>query len=281
MSAGQDGYLLLWNAITANKTQSISLKSSYVMSVGMEQTNGNMVACGGLDNLCTIYRLDKPHIAMEMASHDGFLSCCRFLSEQQILTSSGDSTCLRWDIASGRVLDTFDEHTADAMFLSVRPNDPNVFLSCSVDKTIKVWDIRSSGKDGSVQTLTGHEGDVNCVDFMPSDGNAFGTCSEDGTARVWDMRSYQEVARFGQLMVPDLTMPDMEGFTSVSFSKSGRILFCGHTDSFVHAFDVLSDRSLPAFSLPAHDSNVSCLGVAPNGDGLCTGSWDNCLKIWA
>jgi guanine nucleotide-binding protein G(I)/G(S)/G(T) subunit beta-1 len=144
VSASQDGNLLLWNAVTANKLQSISLKSSYVMAVGIEQSKGNLVACGGLDNLCTIYKVNSSgnHSPVEMASHDGFLSCCRFLSEEEILTSSGDSTCLRWNISSGRVMDTFAEHKADAMFLALRPSDPNCFLSCSVDKTIKMWDLR-------------------------------------------------------------------------------------------------------------------------------------------
>jgi guanine nucleotide-binding protein G(I)/G(S)/G(T) subunit beta-1 len=278
VTASQDGNLLLWNAVTANKLQSISLKSSYVMSVGIEQSKGNMVACGGLDNLCTVYKFDKPSVAMEMASHDGFLSCCRFLSEEHILTSSGDSTCIRWDIASGRVLDTFAEHEADAMFMSLRPNDPNVFVSCSVDKTVKVWDIRSPKT--SQQTLTGHMGDVNGIDFCPADGNTFATCSEDGTARVWDLRAYQEVARFGTLKTVDPNMPDPSGYTSIAFSRSGRLLFCGHSDSNVLAYDVLSDKPTPTFTLSqAHDSHVSCLGVSPNGDALCTGSWDFNLKV--
>jgi guanine nucleotide-binding protein G(I)/G(S)/G(T) subunit beta-1 len=280
VSASQDGNLLLWNAITANKLQSISLKSSYVMSVGIEQSKGNLVACGGLDNLCTVYKLDSPTTAMEMASHDGFLSCCRFLSEEYILTSSGDSTCLRWNISSGRVVDTFAEHKADAMFLATRPNDPNCFLSCSVDKTIKLWDVRSPG--ASKQTFTGHLGDVNCVEFMPSDNNAFGTCSEDGTARVWDLRAYQEVGKFGTLKVVEDAMPGAsEGFTSIAFSKSGRLLFCGHSDSNVLAYDVLSDRTAPAFTInQAHDGHVSCIGVSPDGNALCTGSWDFVLKVW-
>jgi len=267
--------------VTTNKVHAIAHRSSYIMSVGMEQSHGNLVACGGLDNLCTIYRLDKPQIIKEMASHDGFISCCRFLSEQHILSSSGDSTCIRWDIATGRVLDTFAEHEADALYMSIRPNDSNVFVSCSVDRTVKVWDIRSSGKEGSVQTFSGHNGDVNCVDFMPCDGNAFATCSEDGTARVWDMRSYQEVARFGQLKPQSQTMTDLNGFTSIACSRSGRLLFCGHSDRIMYAFDVLSDRTTPAYSITAHESHISCVGVSPDGDGLCTGSWDFNIKIWA
>lgn len=263
--------------MTANKLQSISLKSSYVMSAGIEQSKGNMVACGGLDNLCTVYKLDRPEVAMEMASHDGFLSCCRFLSEEHILTSSGDSTCMRWDIASGRVLDTFSEHEQDAMFISLRPNDKNVFVSCSVDKTIKVWDIRTPTK--SVQTFTGHSADVNCVDFMPSDGNVFATCSEDGSARVWDMRAYNSVNRFGIDKSQEASLPG-DGLTSIAFSGSGRLLFAGHSDSSVLAYDVLSDKTTPSFTLnQAHDGHVSCIGVSPNGDALCTGSWDFNLKV--
>jgi guanine nucleotide-binding protein G(I)/G(S)/G(T) subunit beta-1 len=282
VSASQDGNLLLWNAVTANKLQSISLKSSYVMSVGIEQSVGNLVACGGLDNLCTVYKLDNPNMAMEMASHDGFLSCCRFLSEEYILTSSGDSTCLRWNISSGRVMDTFAEHKADALFLAVRPNDPNTFVSCSVDKTIKLWDVRSPLQ--SKQTFTGHTSDVNGVDFMPSDNNAFATCSEDGTVRVWDIRSYQEVTKFGSPKIMDESMPSTagDGYTSIAFSKSGRLLFCGHSHSNVLAYDVLHERTTPAFTInQAHEGHVSCLGVSPDGNALCTGSWDFVLKIWA
>ncbi|CAN0483447.1 unnamed protein product, partial [Hapterophycus canaliculatus] len=28
-------------------------------------------------------------------------------------------------------------------------------------------------------------------------------------------------------------------------------------------------------------NRVSCLGVNPKGEALCTGSWDTLLKIWA
>jgi len=208
VSASQDGNLLLWNACTSNKLRSITLKSSYVMAVGIEQKRGNMIASGGLDNLCTIFNMsagssngntpESSTAAHELASHDGFLSCCRFISEENIITSSGDSSCIRWDIPTGKVLETFREHEDTAMFLSLRPDDPNVFASCSVDRTAKVWDVRTPGK--STMTFTGHLGDLNSIDFMPCDGNTFATCSNDGTARVWDMRSYQEVARFGTLV---------------------------------------------------------------------------------
>ena len=252
------------------------------MSVGMEQRRGNLVACGGLDNLCTVYQRDAPERAIEMASHDGFLSCCRFLSEESILTASGDSTCIRWDIPSAKPVDTFAEHTADAMFISLKPSDRNVFASCSVDQTAKIWDIRAPKR--SVNTFKCHMGDINAIEFMPSDGHCFATCSEDNTACIFDLRASNEIARFGTPTVSNNTFEGMpaEGFTSLAISKSGRLIFCGHAEGSIVAYDVFADRKDPAFVLAAaHERHVSCIGMSPNGDALASGSWDSLLKIWA
>ena len=276
VSAGQDGNLLVWNTVSSNKLNAIQLKSSYVMSVGMEQTKGDLVACGGLDNLCTVYPWRNPERATELVFHDGFISCCRFLNTEQILTSSGDSNIILWDIASGRNIVNFTEHTADALHMSLKPGDKSTFVSSSVDGTAKVWDVRKPG--GAVMTYTGHTGDVNCVEFMPSDGHAFGTCGQDGTVRVFDMRACSQVAAFGGVNSEN----EMDGFTKLSFSGSGRLVFVGHTDGNVYAYDVLADRAAPAFALlGAHDKPVSSIGVSPRGNALCTASWDGYVKIWA
>lgn len=280
VSASQDGNLLIWNAVTCNKLQAIQLKSSYVMAVGLEPSKGALIGCGGLDNLCTIYNRANPTKAMEMASHDGFLSCCRFFSEQECVTSSGDSTCIHWDITKAKPISSFSEHTADAMFVALKPGDKNVFVSCSVDKTAKIWDIRSPSS--SVQTYAQHLSDVNGVEFMPSEGNCFATCSQDGAIRVFDMRAYNEVNRFGTAQLPNGASAENEGYTCLAFSQSGRVIFCGHSDGNVYGFDTLSEKGAPSFTISgAHDRHISCIGVSPKGNALCTGSWDTFLKIWA
>jgi guanine nucleotide-binding protein G(I)/G(S)/G(T) subunit beta-1 len=84
VSASQDGKLIVWNALTANKLHVIALRSSWVMTCGFAPS-GRKVACGGLDNICTIYNLDSKEsssgakVARELAVHTGYLSCCRFV----------------------------------------------------------------------------------------------------------------------------------------------------------------------------------------------------------
>lgn len=273
ISASQDGKIIVWNAPANVKTHAIPLRSAWVMTCGYEQSKGNLIACGGLDNLCSIYNISQPQqnrASVELAAHDGYLSCCRFVDENRLLTSSGDSSCIYWDVENGEVLSTFVDHKSDVMSLSINPTNPNIFVSGSVDSTAKIWDIRSNS---NVQTHHGHVADINSVEFFP-DGKAFGTGSDDSTCRVFDMRSYGEVNCFGHDSISC-------GITSVAFSKSGRILFAGYDDFNTFAWDTLSSGGAQAYSLPPHENRVSCLGVNNSGDALCTGSWDTFLKVWA
>lgn len=56
--------------------------------------SGNFVACGGLDNICSIYSLKtregNVRVSKELQGHSGYLSSCRFLDDARVLTSSGD-----------------------------------------------------------------------------------------------------------------------------------------------------------------------------------------------
>jgi len=287
VSASQDGNLLLWDALSTSKKQDVRLKSSYVMSVCMEQSTGRYVAAGGLDNTCTIYKVGgesaKAQLMKELFSHQGYLSSCRFFnSPSKMLTASGDSTSLLWDVEKGTIIDSFEEHKAS--IIEVTLVGSNGYLSASVDKTIKLWDVRTS--KGSVQTFNGHAGDVNGVTLLKSTGGtSFATCSEDGTVRAWDIRSYGEVLRFGDVTEQSERDPFSDGdngFTSITSSDSGRLVFCGHSEGSVVCYDLLSDNSQPRYVIKdAHEEHVSCVGMSPRGDALCTGSWDYNLKLFA
>jgi guanine nucleotide-binding protein G(I)/G(S)/G(T) subunit beta-1 len=270
LSASQDGKLIVWNGQTTNKIQAIPLRSSWVMTCAYEPTKGKMVACGGLDNMCSIYALGDPSMTRatkELAAHDGYLSCCRFISETQILTSSGDSTCILWDVDRAENLITFNDHGGDVMSVAIHPSDNDVFVSGSCDATAKVWDIRT---ESAVQTFPGHESDINSVAFFPN-GNAFVTGSDDSTCRLFEMRCYSELAEYGDDKI-------LCGITSVGISNSGRLLFGGYDDN-CYGWDTLLHEK--TYDIREHDNRVSCVGLNNKGEALCTGSWDTYLKIHA
>jgi len=276
VSASQDGKLIVWNGLSGNKTKLIPLSSAWVMSVAYSPT-GNFVACGGLDNICSGFLLERHKIPdetqdaatpdFELQHHDGYLSCCRFLSDTQMLTSSGDSLCILWDITTQKPLTVFEGHESDVMSLSpLNPN--NTFVSGGCDLYAKVWDQRL-GK--CVQTFSGHNSDINSIDRFP-DGYAFVTGSDDTTARLFDTRSWNEVMSFQK----DVNVAN----TSVAFSGGGRMLFGGYDDNSCRVWDVSTGDLLEPI-LNSHEKRVSCLGVNYQGWAVATGSWDDSLQIWA
>lgn len=279
VSASQDGKLIIWNAFSTLKIHAIPLRSSWVMTCAFSN-HGDKVACGGLDNLCSIWTIpptegtaekeDKSKSKanpVELSQHEGYLSCCRFSKDDtKIITSSGDSTCILWDIEKKAVQEVFADHTADVMSVAVW--NENLFLSGSCDAKAKLWDVRNKA---CVKTFQGHESDINSVAWFP-DGNAFGTGSDDSSCRLYDIRAYAQLNKY----VGDDVLC---GITSIAFSKSGSLLFGGYDDYSCYTWNTTTGE-LEA-NLQGHDNRVSCLGVSDDGQALCTGSWDTLLKIWA
>jgi len=273
VSASQDGKLIVWNAFSTNKIHAIALKSAWVMTCAYSP-DGNLVACGGLDNICSVYKLNKndpnpqaTRTFCELAAHEGYLSCCRFLNNGEIITSSGDSTCLYWDIETKQAKRTFSGHTGDVMSVSVFP-EKNWFVSGSCDATVRLWDLRS---ESAIKVFHGHESDVNSVAFFP-DGNAVGTGADDSSCRLFDIRAYRQLNRY----VSDRILC---GITSVAFSASGQMLFSGNDDFNCYVWDTM--LGVTVATLSGHENRVSCLGVSNDGKALFTGSWDAVLDIWA
>ena len=80
VSASQDGKLIVWDTISTNKVHAIPLRSSWVMTCAFEPTNNRLLASGGLDNLCSVYKISEDgkadtRAAKELAGHDGCVVC--------------------------------------------------------------------------------------------------------------------------------------------------------------------------------------------------------------
>ncbi|XP_050309270.1 guanine nucleotide-binding protein subunit beta-2 [Anthonomus grandis grandis] len=266
-----DGKLIIWDTYTGNKIQIIPLRSAWVMSVTYAQS-GNFVACGGMDNMCTVYDLNNrdasgvAKMSRELAGYDGFLSSCRFLSDQHIITGSGDMKVCQWDLETGRKTSDVVAHNGDVVSISLS-QDGNSFVTGSVDKTCMLWDVRDMKPK---QTFFGHSADVNSVCFHPS-GYAFATGSEDKSARMFDIRGDQQIAEYKP---PN----NKSGFTSCALSLSGRILLCGSDDNNVHMWDTL--KTTHNGVLAGHENRITSVSMAANGIALSSCSWDQAVRVW-
>lgn len=73
------------------------------------------------------------------------------------------SSCI-WDLEANKKTTDFEAHAGDVVSISLSP-DGNTYVTGSVDKTCKLWDLR---EEKAKQIFFGHEADVNsvCVSFL-------------------------------------------------------------------------------------------------------------------
>ncbi|XP_068415984.1 guanine nucleotide-binding protein G(I)/G(S)/G(T) subunit beta-3 isoform X2 [Eschrichtius robustus] len=194
VSASQDGKLIVWDTYTTNKVHAIPLRSSWVMTCAYAPS-GNFVACGGLDNMCSIYSLKSREgnvkVSRELSAHTGYLSCCRFLDDNNIVTSSGDTTCAKlWDVREGTCRQTFTGHESDINAICFFPNGEAICTG-SDDASCRLFDLRA---DQELTTYF-HESivcGITSVAFSLS-GRLLFAGYDDFNCNVWDSMKCERV----------------------------------------------------------------------------------------
>jgi hypothetical protein len=107
-----------------------------------------------------------------VATEDGLVHRCSVSYAEQYLETYGGGECR-------------DGHTAPVYRVRCSPFSDHIFVTCSADWTVKVWD--SSGKH-PLHTL--HSSDcfagVTDVSWSPSHENMIASVTEDGRIEIWD-----------------------------------------------------------------------------------------------
>ncbi|EDV29817.1 uncharacterized protein TRIADDRAFT_49804 [Trichoplax adhaerens] len=271
ISSSQDGEVIMWDAFSSQKDIVIPQSTPWTMACSIDSV-GSYIACGGVDNKCSIYDIqDLEDIASTkrtIATHTSYISDCKFIySDCQLLTASGDTTCALWDVETSQMIYTFHGHKADVLSLDLCPTFPaNLIASGSCDNIVKIWDLRQGQCTHSFED---HKASVNCVKFFPT-GDVIGSASDDGTCRLFDLRAMQGISIYKRDSI-------IFGVSSLDFTKSGRLLLAGYYDFNIHAWDTLKMERVS--TLYGHESRVSCLKMSPDGFGLASGSWDQTVKV--
>jgi len=275
----QDLKLIVWNGQTGHKKAIIPLPEIFQMTVAFSP-NGQFIATGGLDNICKIYKPPDSKYVHQLQAHNGYISCNRYLNNEQILTSSGDSFINLWDIERQQVRYVFSGHQSDVMSIAeTSSNSPNksnsntsgIFLSCSTDKTVKLWDSRENVQNKCTMTFYGHNSDVNCVRWFP-DNITFASGGDEGIVRLFDIRSYRQLNYYK-------TQAKQIAVMSLGFSQSGRYLFAGYDDApYCLVFDTQTGTIETQL---LHSDRITTIELSPTNNSVAAASWDMLTKIWA
>ena len=100
----------------------------------------------------------------------------------QLVTTNNEGVCHIWDTTTGRMEGEFKHHSQSAYRVHWNPNDPNLILSSSMDKTAVVFK-----PNGQVAMTCKHPAGVFGVRWSPFNAQVFATACADGRIRVYSM----------------------------------------------------------------------------------------------
>ena len=86
----------------------------------------------------------------------------------------------------------FQSHESSIEDVQWSPTEITVFASCSSDRTIRMWDIRSKDRKSITSISPAHNSDVNGISWNRSTSYLLVSGDDEGQVKVWDLRNIRQ-----------------------------------------------------------------------------------------
>ncbi|TGO10327.1 hypothetical protein BTUL_0138g00140 [Botrytis tulipae] len=235
------------------------------------QHTQNYLVSGSRDKTIRIWNLETRRLALPpLAEHGGSVLCLQFdpdPEEDIIVSGSSDATVIIWRFSTGKIIQRLTSAHRESV-LNVK-FDKNVLVTCSKDKTIKVFNRRSISEQSlindtasvqiqnlgfennpvgwriippytNISKLKGHGAAVNAVQVL---GDEVVSASGDRTVKIWNWR---------KSTCTRTLIGHSKGIACVQYD--GRRIVSGSSDNEVKVFD--RESGLEVASLRGHTNLV-------------------------
>jgi len=171
---------------------------------------------------------------------EGFALDWSPLSQGRLLTGDCKGKLFLWEPNTGGKWDVgkrkFTGHNSSIEDIQWSSTEPEVFMTSSVDKTIRVWDCRASNAP-MLTVENAHEKDVNVISWNKLTSHILASGGDDHALKIWDLRNFStgsHVANYKYHVSP---------ITAVEWCpyESSMLLTCGEDDQLC-IWDVALER---------------------------------------
>ena len=271
ISGSEQGFIKVWDLDKQNRHGPVLGFKGHSDAVTCLTFVSDMeIISGSRDKTLILWALSngKETPLQKFVGHTDVVTSVAFSLEKKDTFVSGSRDCkiILWKLTGERqVTAPFEpSHTFAVNCVRISPNGKYV-LSCSADKTIKLWD-QLNGK--LIKTLEGHADSVITAHFS-HDGKSIVSASRDRSVKFWELHPGAMVKAFnGQNHVID----------AIALSKDGSMICSGSHDKTIRVFDRNYGNLLKTFE--GHKKEVKSVAFSPDRKLIASASFDNMVIIW-
>lgn len=182
-----------------------------------------------------------------------------------------DDTLRYLSLHDNKYLRYFPGHTKKVTSLCMSPVD-DTFISASLDKSIRVWDLRSPNCMG----FLGLVGSRPVVNFDP-EGLIFAVGYSSQMIKLYDLKSYDK-GPFNTFKLPQDKDCD---WTGLKFSPDGKTILISTNGNVIHLIDSYQGTPLQTFTGHINNKGIPLeASFSPDSQFVFVGSTDGRIHVW-
>lgn len=191
---------------------------------------------------------------------------------QAVHASTKENDVIRYmSLAENKYIRYFTGHTKKVVTLCMNPAD-ETFLSGSLDKTIRLWDLRSNHCQG-LMNLSGRP-----VAAFDPEGLIFAAGVNSESVKLYDLRSFDK-GPFSSFTLE--TKSKEVDWTGLKFSPDGKSILISTSGSDIKLLDSFNGTPLQNFNGHLNTARLPLeASFSPDSQFVISGSSDGRIHIW-
>lgn len=169
---------------SSDKGLKIILKGHQNEGYGLEWSTQNLLASGSYDKQVCYWDIENAEPIHVFTGHNDFVEDVAWSDENTIISVGDDNKIILNDIRTYTTARDIIGHDGPINSVDVNKLYPQLLLTGSSDKTMKIWDLRNTSN--CLRVISNNE-EVYCAKWAPFASNLFASSGGDCKIKVWNL----------------------------------------------------------------------------------------------